>query len=67
MLSNSLPDGDLNRQEMKTKSPTCPSGGYHMYENYRGGSSQGALGARAPPLVSEYIFIVLNARSTQNV
>ena len=26
----------------------------------RGGSSQGALGARAPPLVSEYMFIVLN-------
>ena len=31
MPSNSLPDGDLNLQEMKTKSPTCPSGGYHMY------------------------------------
>ena len=31
MPSNSLPNGDLNLQEMKTKSPTCPSGGYHMY------------------------------------
>ena len=32
MPSNSLPDGDFNLQEMKTKSPSCPSGGYHMYE-----------------------------------
>ena len=32
MLSNSLPDADLNLPEMKTKSPSCPSGGVHMYE-----------------------------------
>ena len=32
MPSNSLQDGDINLQEMKTKSPTCPSGGYHMYD-----------------------------------
>ena len=31
MPSNSLPDRDLNLQEMKTKSPICPPGGYHMY------------------------------------
>ena len=31
MPSNSLPDGDLNLPEMKTKSPTCLSGDYHMY------------------------------------
>ena len=31
MLSNSLPDADLNLPEMKTKSPSCPSGGVHMY------------------------------------
>ena len=30
MPSKSLPDGDLSLHEMKTKSPTCPSGGYHM-------------------------------------
>ena len=32
MLSNSLPDADLNHPEMKTKSPSCSSGGVHMYE-----------------------------------
>ena len=31
MQSNSLPDADLNLPEMKTKSPTCPAGGVHMY------------------------------------
>ena len=31
MQSNSLPDADLNLPEMKTKSPSCPSGGVHMY------------------------------------
>ena len=31
MLSNSLPDADLNLPEMKTKSPSCPTGGVHMY------------------------------------
>ena len=31
MPSNSLPDADLNLPEMKTKSPSCPSGGVHMY------------------------------------
>ena len=31
MLLNSLPDADLNLPEMKTKSPSYPSGGYHMY------------------------------------
>ena len=31
MPSNSVQDGDLNLQEMKTKSPACPLGGYHMY------------------------------------
>ena len=29
--SNSLPDADLNLPEMKTKSPSCPSGEVHMY------------------------------------
>ena len=29
--SNSLPDADFNLPEMKTKSPSCPSGGVHMY------------------------------------
>ena len=32
MLSNSLPDADLNLPEMKTESPSCPSGGVHMCE-----------------------------------
>ena len=32
MLSNSLPDAGVNLPEMKTKSPSCPSGGVHMYE-----------------------------------
>ena len=32
MPSNSLPDADLNLPEMKTKSPSCPVGGVHMYE-----------------------------------
>ena len=32
MPSNSLPEADLNLPEMKTKSPSCPSGGVHMYE-----------------------------------
>ena len=32
MPSNSLPDADLNLPEMKTKSPSCPSGGVHMYD-----------------------------------
>ena len=32
MPSNSLPDADLNLPEMKTKSPSCPAGGVHMYE-----------------------------------
>ena len=27
----SLPDADLNLPEMKTKSPSCPAGGVHMY------------------------------------
>ena len=31
MRSNSLPDADLNLPETKTKSPSCPSGGVHMY------------------------------------
>ena len=31
MPSNSLPDADLSLPEMKTKSPSCPSGGVHMY------------------------------------
>ena len=30
--SHSLPDADLNLPEMKTKSPSCPAGGVHMYE-----------------------------------
>ena len=30
-LLNSLPDADFNLSEMKTKSPSCPSGGVHMY------------------------------------
>ena len=25
-----MPDADLNLPEMKTKSPSCPSGGVHM-------------------------------------
>ena len=29
--SNSLPDAGLNLPEIKTKSPSCPSGGVHMY------------------------------------
>ena len=33
MPSNSLPDADLNLPEMKTKSPSCPAGGVHMYVN----------------------------------
>ena len=32
MPSNSLPDADLNLPEMKTKSPSSPAGGVHMYE-----------------------------------
>ena len=32
MPSNSLPDADPNLPEMKTKSPSCPSGGVHMYD-----------------------------------
>ena len=32
MPLNSLPDADLNLPEMKTKSPSCPAGGVHMYE-----------------------------------
>ena len=31
MPSNSLPDADLSLPEMKTKSPSCPAGGVHMY------------------------------------
>ena len=31
MPSNNLPDADLNLPEMKTKSPSCPAGGVHMY------------------------------------
>ena len=31
MPLNSLPDADLNLPEMKTKSPSCPAGGVHMY------------------------------------
>ena len=31
MPSNSLPDADLNLPEIKTKSPSCPAGGVHMY------------------------------------
>ena len=31
MPSNSLPDADFNLPEMKTKSPSCPSGRVHMY------------------------------------
>ena len=31
MPLNSLPEADLNLPEMKTKSPSCPSGGVHMY------------------------------------
>ena len=32
MPLNSLPDAALNLPEMKTKSPSCPAGGVHMYE-----------------------------------
>ena len=32
MPSNSLPDADLNLPEMKTKSPSCPAAGVHMYD-----------------------------------
>ena len=32
MPSNSLPDADLNLPEMKTKSPSCPAEGVHMYD-----------------------------------
>ena len=31
MLSDSLPDADVNLPEMKTKSPSCPSGEVHMH------------------------------------
>ena len=31
MPLNSLPDADFNLPEMKTKSPSCPSGRVHMY------------------------------------
>ena len=31
MASDSLPDADLNLPEIKTKSPSSPSGGVHMY------------------------------------
>ena len=31
MPSNSLPDADFSLPEMKTKSPSCPSGRVHMY------------------------------------
>ena len=34
MPSNSLPDADFNLPEMKTKSPSCPSGRVHMYDLY---------------------------------
>ena len=34
MPSNSLPDADFNLPEMKTKSPSCPSGRVHMYDNH---------------------------------
>ena len=34
MPSNSLPDADLNLPEMKTKSPSCPAAGVHMYDNF---------------------------------
>ena len=33
MPSNSLPDAALNLPEMKTKSPSRPAGGVHMYES----------------------------------
>ena len=36
MPSNSLPDADCNLPEMKTKSPSCPSGRVHMYANQSG-------------------------------
>ena len=36
MPSNSLPDADLNLPEMKTKSPSCPAGGVHLYESDQG-------------------------------
>ena len=32
MPVNNLPDANLNLPEMKTKSPSCPSGGVHMYD-----------------------------------
>ena len=31
MSLNSFPDAELNLPEMKTKSPSCPAGGVHMY------------------------------------
>ena len=34
MQSNSLSDADFNLPEMKTKSPSCPAGGVHMYVDY---------------------------------
>ena len=33
MPLNSLPDADHNLPEMKTKSPSCPAGGVHMYDD----------------------------------
>ena len=34
MPLNSLPDADFNLPEMKTKSPSCPTGGVHMYDAF---------------------------------
>ena len=34
MPSNSLPDADFNLPEMKTKSPSYPSGRDHMYAEF---------------------------------
>ena len=67
MLSNSLPDGDLNRQEMKTKSPTCPSGGYHMYEDVLQGRIQpGCTGCTCtPPCVRVYIHSAQCSKHTE--
>ena len=48
MPSNSLPDADPNLPEMKTKSPSCPAGGVHMYDD-PGPKRLTVLGRNDPP------------------
>ena len=54
-----MPDADLNLPEMKTKSPSCPAGGVHMYvTGMQGHTRPKHLGAKYPSLKNFWSYFL---------